>query len=325
MDKDPKTIVDGGEENKNMTSLADEPSYEEHMAKNTELVSKTVGNIYGKIAKEALGEAGGQISESSFDDLENIIGAKSSVEAACKSISKRLGTDPSELINAVLYGENDVAVFGEMAEKVRGNELVDNYEFVFSTLSDVHDQWIKNNEKKFFDPARQDRLYQFAPLSLIGAEEASSDLLFVEPILEAIGNKNDLSSETFKDEYYDWAEAEDIKHERNVIDHYDYVDEGPVGTNPLGYGLLSQLLDDPKMVLEACSDKIINAVKNNKDLALNIARQIIIKFGDDLYDFENESVAELIYGEGRDEDDGGKNGNNDPYFTSSEYINDGWD
>ena len=202
-------------------------------------------------------------------------------------------------------------------------------------LSDVHNQWVKDNEKKFFDPKRENKMYQFMPLSLIGFEEAKSDLLFVEPILKACGYKEDFESthygsSDFELTYYDWAGQEDLYNQWNIFDDFTPDDDNPEIL--IGWGLWQQLESDPKhYVSDSIPDKVADAITGNSELAAKITRQVIEKTSDpnereDRTDLFDELVEEMIWKADSEEgdEDADDDYDNDPWFTSDDYVNDGW-
>ncbi len=60
---------------------------------------------------------------------------------------------------------------------------------IIDVLRTIHDNWVKDNGKKFDDPSRSKKLYQFTDLRLMsyGGDGATADLLFLQPILEGAG------------------------------------------------------------------------------------------------------------------------------------------
>ncbi len=60
---------------------------------------------------------------------------------------------------------------------------------IIEVLGTIHDNWVKDNGKKFDDPSRAKKLYQFTDLRLMsyGGDGATADLLFLQPLLEGAG------------------------------------------------------------------------------------------------------------------------------------------
>lgn len=176
---------------------------------------------YKVIARDALmswngmseEEATRVVRESTNEQLESQVYAEGSIDYALKGMQqfaqsnfpKMFGVEPDiqlisderlqQLKQAVMNGPADADIFtiveGSLHIRVSGsfnksdNKDVTN-EFILDILSSVHDGWVKDNQKKFF---ARDKKYQHMPIELIGWDEAKSDLLFVGPILSAMGIK----------------------------------------------------------------------------------------------------------------------------------------
>ena len=157
-------------------------------------------NVYREIARNALmnwnglsqEEADQKVTESSIDELEQMVGAKGSIESATRGIQKALADrkiewdGQEELLDTVLNGTKDDKPFEELSGKIeevcKRGQMGD---FVFDVLSTVHEQWIQDNPQKFFNEKRAGKRYQFMPLELIGYDEAMADNMFLKPILYA--------------------------------------------------------------------------------------------------------------------------------------------
>lgn len=179
-----------------------------------------VGDVYGKVAKEALMNWNGLTEEQAneelkkpFSEVDGQVWAQGSMNSALESIKriaekKGLGITDEEMEefkNAVYHEGEDAEIFKTIREKTE-NGIEEND--VVTILSDIHDQWVKDNPKKFLQEGRN-RQYQHMPIELIGWKESTSDLLFVKPILESMGksiNEQDLEQayndrvKTFLDE-----------------------------------------------------------------------------------------------------------------------------
>ena len=165
--------------------------------------------VYKQIAKDALmswnglseEEATKKVQESSNEELEQQVYAEGSINYAIKGFQKY---SQEYLKNKQGYGEpitdHDVELFKEvvMTGKYRYGPVQDFYDImrnkmgidldrsnvenlVLSVLSNIHDGWVKDNQKKFF---ARDKKYQHMPIELIGWKEAKNDLLFLKPMLE---------------------------------------------------------------------------------------------------------------------------------------------
>ncbi len=153
---------------------------------------------YRIIAKNALmswnglseEEATKVVSESTFDQLENQVWAKSSIKTAVNAISAYLDIDPKDFESAVLGQDSpemtdaQKETFREIARKA-ANANVEN--LAIYSLACIHDNWVVENAKKFVKEGREAKKYQHAPLEMIGWKEAKADLLFLEPVLNSIG------------------------------------------------------------------------------------------------------------------------------------------
>ena len=228
--------------------------------------SITAESIYRTIAKDALKswnglseEEAGKISkESSYDELESKIGAHSSIDAAGRGICEALVTRGllekyGKEYDALEDGFFEITDFdGEynikhpnwaqesfnealkiMSEKFE--QVTDKEDFVLDVLDTIHDNWMDNNMDKLNDPKRTSKRYQFMPLSLIGFNEAKSDLLFVRPILEAGGmNIDEEKLETTYENYNKGAKVLFTPENRYDLDKYS-IDKTIKNANPRPY------------------------------------------------------------------------------------------
>lgn len=294
------------EEGTGVEALAKMPSFEEHMAE-----------------KEKSREA-----EESYEDV------------AIHGITENLGIDESRLKNAISKGEDD-GVLGEAAAKVRekfNKEFVDSdYEsmnnkeyFVLSVLSDIHNKWCENNESTFFDSEQSNNRYKFLDFNMIGFEDAITYLRFATPILEKIGIK--VNDENLQEQYDDYPSYIGNDYSDSRVDDYYYT-AGDDGSVSIGCNFAEKLFDNPSDYLSrGASEKINEAIRKDFDLAAEITMQ----FG------EHRASEEADYGSLWAYHERGKEGvddywlgsydpfdnsemENNPYFTSQEYINDGWD
>ena len=64
---------------------------------------------------------------------------------------------------------------------------------IVDTLEQIHDAWVENpsNSDKYF---KRDKKYQYLPLEFMGWAEAQSDMVFLEPVIQASGCKLDMGS-----------------------------------------------------------------------------------------------------------------------------------
>lgn len=158
---------------------------------------------YQNIAKSALinwnglreEEAEKKIQTESIQELEGQVYAMGSVKYAVVGIARQLNLSEDEAINlfeAAVNGPENAEIFTVATEKSRG--LTERQKL--GVLSTIHDGWVVDNssEKAFNKKVSRKQLRQYAPLELIGWNEVKSDLLFLNPILIAIGVKVDEQS-----------------------------------------------------------------------------------------------------------------------------------
>lgn len=177
--------------------------------KKGERIMNNIGTIYAQIANTCLSEWYPDMSESDrkallergdFEEVEGYIGAKNSIESAATAISDfldRLGYQYHALSQIVLYSKNPA----ESVEKTKGimhfplslDEPM-KAELALEALESVHNKWIEDNGKKFFDPKRVGKRYMFTSLYLIGWEEAMKDYIFIRPTLQLLGLEPDLDT-----------------------------------------------------------------------------------------------------------------------------------
>lgn len=162
-------------------------------------------NVYREIAEHALmnwnglseEDAAGKVAGASVEELEGQVWAGDSIKAAVEGIGKVLserGVDwkgQEDLLESILNGEKQDAAFSDLGDKIK--EALENGEdytvadLAVEVLGHIHTDWIEHNVKKFSDPARENRRYQFAPVELIGFKEAMADNLFLAPVIAATG------------------------------------------------------------------------------------------------------------------------------------------
>ncbi len=173
-------------------SLADMPSFEEHMAKKEEQEKNT--------------------------------GERVLAETAASAIAEELGIDEGRLREAFFEG-GDGKIFEEASAKIKDKfnetfidsdyESINNKEyFVLDVLSKVHDKWCAENETAFFDPEQSDKRYKFLKFDLIGFDDASAYLPVVKPILRKIGI--DINIDNLGEQYSDYPD--DIGSDVSVVE-----------------------------------------------------------------------------------------------------------
>lgn len=155
---------------------------------------------YHKVAKTALmnwnglsqEEAEDAINSLSIDELDEQVGAMTSMNAAINCLGEKLELKQDEkgdLKSIVYEGITDNNRFKKGNSFTRGKikYLLENQDIVpiyMDTLFAVHDNWVKQNSKKFLS---REKKHQHMPSELIGWDEVKADLMFVKPIFEALG------------------------------------------------------------------------------------------------------------------------------------------
>ncbi len=171
---------------------------------------------YQKIAKDALmnwnglseEEANNKIMTESVEQLEGQVYAMGSVGYAVSGISQNLGLteeERNEFYNAVINGPADAPIFASISAKA--GQVEDPNQLELSVLSTIHDGWVVDNssDKTYQKKVDRGQLRQYAPLELIGWNEAKSDLLFLGPVLESINVP--LNEEQLEKAYHDMVSS----------------------------------------------------------------------------------------------------------------------
>lgn len=182
---------------------------------------------YQNIAKEALinwnglsaEEAEKKVTEESVNELEGQVFAMDSIKYAIAGITKELNLSEQQmeqLTQSTIYGPDTSEFFATVATKAE--KLTEEQQL--NILATIHDGWVVNNssEKTFNKKVDRNQLRQYAPLELIGWNEAKSDLLFLEPILAAINVTVDRESlETaYHQRVANYLEKENINNENDL-------------------------------------------------------------------------------------------------------------
>ena len=136
---------------------------------------------YYKVAKQALMNWGNEqsnyspipeeeadkiIKNSSFEEINSQVGAKKSMDYAIKGILEYLDfeepmkeTEEELLANAIYKNPNDSLLSFYKSEYI-DKKGIDTDDLIISTLSAVHDGWVKDNSKKFFAREKNINTYQ---------------------------------------------------------------------------------------------------------------------------------------------------------------------
>ena len=184
--------------------------------------------IYRQVAIDALQKWNGlnedeaikTATSMSIEELENQIGAKKSIESGMNFLLNYLKKNLSNISVETLLNNHSLIEkgcyvgFDDETNKyynVMGKEILRLCEekgkskesFVIDILSQIHDDWVRNNqgENTIEKKKSQNKEYQYLPLELIGWNEAKSDLLFIKPIL---GKLNiEVTEKSLREEYAD--------------------------------------------------------------------------------------------------------------------------
>ena len=151
---------------------------------------------YQNVAKAALINWNGlteeqaefKIQNESVSELESQVYAIGSIKNAVIAIAKEVRLNEKDTLrffDAVINGPEDAEIFKQVEEQAKNLDKLSQ----LIILSTIHDAWVINNsnEKTFNKKVERKHLRQYTPLQLIGWNEVTSDLLFLRPILEAIG------------------------------------------------------------------------------------------------------------------------------------------
>ncbi|HAJ77744.1 MAG TPA: hypothetical protein DCO89_01575 [Clostridiales bacterium] len=201
---------------------------------------------YRVVAKKALmswnglseEEAANVVKNSSFEELENQCWASGSMQYAIDYLANRLNLtdeEKTDFANAV-FGKDKVYLDGFDRETLKdiGKKLetTNRHQVVVETLSAIHDGWVKDNAKKFNQVLRDDKRYQHLPIELIGWEEASLDMLFLQPILESTEIKFSKKEtiQAYNQSVKDFFEKNDLQ---STDDLAKLIEKGPDFYSPL--------------------------------------------------------------------------------------------
>ncbi len=217
---------------------------------------------YQEVAKEALmkwnnyseQQAEEKISRQTIAELEEEVYAMGSMKYAVIAIAKEIDLTDDETIQffeAVVHGPTDAEIFNTVTEKVRG--LTE--EKKLDILAEIHDGWVLDNSSMeiFEKKVSKGQTRQYSPIELIGWNEVRSDLIFLKPILESIGEKIDENTleEAYRSRVKGYFEERDIE---KVEDIKELIDEGKDY-----YGALSEeLAERLKTVSTETADQIVD-------------------------------------------------------------------
>ena len=122
-----------------------------------------------------------------FEELDGMVGVKSSMTSAVSGISEKLGLSKEEhdaFLEASLHGPAESPIF----EYVKSQITLFSNDDVLDTLSIIHDGWVyRSSDEKTLQKKDKDKLRQYTPLDLLGWDEVLNDHTYLSPVLGAIG------------------------------------------------------------------------------------------------------------------------------------------
>ena len=186
-----------------------------------------MATAYQNVAKAALinwnglseEEANSKIQNETVQELEGQVYAMGSIKYAVVGIAKQVLLNEEETIkffDAVVNGPENAEVLGLVSEKVK--DFSEDQKL--DVLSTIHDGWVTDNssEKTFNKKVDRQQLRQYAPLELIGWNEVRSDLLFLNPVLEAVGVSvnEEVLSQAYHERVSNYMEEKQIDSEESL-------------------------------------------------------------------------------------------------------------
>lgn len=210
-----------------------------------------------------------------YTELEDIIDAESSIIAGAQAISRLLGLKNKDLINTALskkkvFFDNDQnAVFENIKNLLQQKGYLrkdKQNKLILIALSYIHNKWVKDNAHKFNQQNREHKKYQHLPLELIGFKEATLDLLFLEPLLQAIGIEK-IDEKSLKQSY-----------NKLVKKYFKY-------NNITSFEQVTNLILTGKSFYSMLTPNV-NEIKNESEANI-VTKQIIEQLGENFFE-ENE-------------------------------------
>ncbi|MBQ4558247.1 MAG: hypothetical protein IJA61_02585 [Clostridia bacterium] len=139
--------------------------------------------------------------EMTVEELDQKVDAKSSMTHAVKTFARAVGlkiSEAADLTNLVIGNNDSPTLSASQAKALMDYSMaikpITNLESVIlDTIAGTHDGWVVDKAGKFAQEGRESRKYQHLPVEMIGWKEAKADLLFISPIMEAMGVKVDES------------------------------------------------------------------------------------------------------------------------------------
>lgn len=234
---------------------------------------------YYKVAKEVLmngeglteEEANDFIAQSSFEEIERRVGAEEPMRYAIQEFTELLIEDGeiAEAIEQMVFGQYDGTE--TMKDMIERDNLrltdTDHYENAIEMLKEVHHGWVEDNSYNFFS---SDKKIQYLPLEFIGWEQAKKYLIFVTPIIEAMGGKID---EKELEEYYKEFRVErglsrgmlfdDLVRKIQRVDHPALSDQDDI----------IAALSDPEFISNSLKEDFYNAYRGDNNDMNSMSRE----------------------------------------------------
>lgn len=160
------------------------------------------GEIYKSIANECLSAwypdmaddvRQGIIEHGDLEEIESLIGAQSSIDAAINALQEALGVYqirlPSYFSDIIYHSGTPNSDVEQLTIEIGRNRAIGERamtSIALRVLSRIHTRWIKDNVKKYFDENRRDKRYMFLPIEFIGWDEVLKDYIFLRPLLQLL-------------------------------------------------------------------------------------------------------------------------------------------
>ena len=161
-----------------------------------------VGTIYKNIANECLmnwyqdmpdAERCNLLERGNLEEIESYVGARNSINTAIEAISESLERYqiylPNNFSDVVYYSDTPNGDVENLTLEIGKNRTIDEKakaSMAIDALAKIHERWIKDNTKKFFDEKRRDKRYMFLPIEFIGWDVVLKDYVFLRPILQLL-------------------------------------------------------------------------------------------------------------------------------------------
>lgn len=247
-------------------------------------IAKTAAQNWGQQEPTTLEEALGITWDSEVAAVEGIGKALNLDESV---VEKLVGTkDESGKLNRDGEIYTKAAISPEIAEQISAS--IRGPEDILSILSTIHDAWAKNNPNNFLKPDRN-KERQFVDLRLLNWGEVESDLIFLQPILEAAGVTLDMEA---------LREAHEMQQIQYLLDNKIFSHEDLVAHISQGSKVYSALEG-----LETKHGGNIDELLQNPEIAEKMAGQIeskvAIRSKDDFKEYirqsENRNLTTVRY------------------------------